>query len=40
LTVDRHRPGYLFRRVGRALLGYGVALVFAAVVVALWWLTR
>ncbi|MEV4061297.1 hypothetical protein [Nonomuraea dietziae] len=40
MTVDRHRPGYLFRRVGGALLGYGVALVVAAVVVALWWLTR
>ncbi|MEU4546032.1 hypothetical protein [Nonomuraea dietziae] len=40
MTVDRHRRGYLFRRVGRALLGYGVALIFAAVVVALWWLTR
>ncbi|GAA2388006.1 hypothetical protein GCM10010404_51310 [Nonomuraea africana] len=40
LTVDRHRRGYVVRRIGRALLGYGVALLFAVVVVAVWWLTR
>ncbi|MBE1560974.1 hypothetical protein [Nonomuraea africana] len=40
MTVDRHRRGYVVRRIGRALLGYGVALLFAVVVVAVWWLTR
>ncbi|MET9336485.1 MULTISPECIES: hypothetical protein [unclassified Nonomuraea] len=40
MTADRHRPGYVRRRLGRALLGYAVALLVAAVVVAVWWLTR
>jgi hypothetical protein len=40
VTADRHRPGYLRRRLARALLLYGVALVVAAMVVAVFWLTR
>ncbi len=40
MTADRHRPGYLRRRLVRALLLYGVALVVAAMVVAVFWLTR
>ncbi|MFE0149388.1 hypothetical protein ACFWY5_19725 [Nonomuraea sp. NPDC059007] len=40
MTADRHRPGYVRRRLGRALLLYAVALVIGAVVVAVWWFTR
>ncbi|MBB6346955.1 hypothetical protein ACWGH8_40115 [Nonomuraea muscovyensis] len=40
MTADRHRPGYVRRRVGRALLAYGVALLAGAAVLAVWWLTR
>ncbi|MFI6292464.1 hypothetical protein ACIBEJ_12815 [Nonomuraea sp. NPDC050790] len=40
MTADRHRPGYLRRRLGRALIQYGVALVIGAIVVIVWWLTR
>ncbi|MEV4891198.1 hypothetical protein AB0K48_17605 [Nonomuraea sp. NPDC055795] len=40
MTADRHRPGYVRRRLGRALLLYAVALVTGAVVVAVWWFTR
>ncbi|MFI6477320.1 hypothetical protein ACIBH1_05270 [Nonomuraea sp. NPDC050663] len=40
MTADRHRPGYVGRRIGRALLGYAVALVVGAAVVAVWWLSR
>ncbi len=38
MTADRHRPGCLRRRLGRALLGYGVALLVAAVVAGVFWL--
>ncbi|MBB5078197.1 hypothetical protein [Nonomuraea endophytica] len=40
MTADRHRPGYVRRRLGRALIQYAVALVIGAVVVAVWWFTR
>ncbi|MEV4394101.1 hypothetical protein [Nonomuraea sp. NPDC049607] len=40
MTADRHRPGYVRRRLGRALLGYALALVAAVVVIAVFWLTR
>ncbi|MFD1933690.1 MULTISPECIES: hypothetical protein [Nonomuraea] len=40
MTADRHRPGYVRRRLGRALLAYAVALLVAAIVVAFWWFTR
>ncbi|MFI9590096.1 hypothetical protein [Nonomuraea sp. NPDC052265] len=40
MTADRHRPGYVRRRLGRALLRYVLALVAAAVVIAVFWLTR
>ncbi|GAA4046281.1 hypothetical protein [Nonomuraea soli] len=40
MTADRHRPGYVRRRIGRALLAYAVALAVGAAVVAAWWLSR
>ncbi|WP_275956074.1 hypothetical protein [Nonomuraea sediminis] len=40
MTYDRHRPGYVRRRLVRALVGYTAALVVAAVVVGVWWLMR
>ncbi|WP_269433653.1 hypothetical protein [Nonomuraea sp. SBT364] len=40
MTADRHRPGYLRRRLGRAVLLYGVALAVGAMVVAVFWLTQ
>jgi hypothetical protein len=40
VTADRHRPGYLRRRLVRALLLYGLALAVAAVAVAVFWITR
>ncbi|MFI6496222.1 hypothetical protein [Nonomuraea typhae] len=40
MTADRHRPGYVRRRLGRFVLQYAVALAIGAVVLAVWWLTR
>ncbi|GGS69284.1 hypothetical protein ACFFV7_17080 [Nonomuraea spiralis] len=40
MTADRHRPGYVRRRLGRALLLYAVATAVALVVIAVFWLTR
>ncbi|MGW4404385.1 hypothetical protein ACWEJ6_10155 [Nonomuraea sp. NPDC004702] len=40
MTADRHRPGYVRRALGRALLRYAVAVAVAVVVIAVFWLTR
>lgn len=40
MSADRHRPGYIRRRVGRAVVSYLAALALAATVVTIWWLTR
>ncbi|GAA0913428.1 hypothetical protein [Nonomuraea longicatena] len=40
MTADRHRPGYVRRRLARFVLLYALAFVTAAAIVAAFLLTR